>query len=575
MKSSKSILIIATFFFTIVAAHVQLAAQEHTHYKLIDLGAFGGPQSYVNIPDDNYAPVLNNQGTVVGWADTSTPDPYPNFCFDEDCFVARAFEWSNGVRIPFRGLAHGLSSLTAWISANGLITGTSENGEIDPLVSGFPELRAVLWKNGQIADLGTLPEGGYESAANAINSRSQVVGLATNTTPDSNSLIGLGYQTRAFLWDQERGMQDLGTLGTGTDAEAILVNDQDQIVGESYVNSTPSAYCAAVDFPLTTDAFLWEDGEMKDLGTFGGTCTLAFDLNNHGEVVGFSTLAGDQFQHAFLWARGSLHDLPNTLGGNNANAIQINEAGDAVGFASLPDDQTYHATLWTNSGMTDLGTLEGDQCSFADTVNATRQVVGQSATCDFGQVRAFLWENGSMVDLNTLIPPNSPLYLTSPGTINDRGEIAGMGVDSNGNQHAFLLVPCGDDDTACRNAVAGRAFRPTPVMTKPASNQNNAIRRMLRRRLGPLYKVPAPNASSEPRGAASADSALAAEGVFTKTDDSMLNSLDSHADPISRFATAPRCTREGWPCGREGPCCAGLKCVFHGGSTRAGYACEP
>ena len=32
---------------------------------------------------------------VVGWADTSMPDPYPAFCFNLDCFVSHA---SNGGR---------------------------------------------------------------------------------------------------------------------------------------------------------------------------------------------------------------------------------------------------------------------------------------------------------------------------------------------------------------------------------------------------------------------------------------------------------------------------------------------
>jgi probable HAF family extracellular repeat protein len=40
------------------------------------------------------------------------------------------------------------------------------------------------------------------------------------------------------------------------------------------------------------------------------------NINNQGQVIGISTLAGDQTYHPFLWDRGTLKDL-GTLGGNN------------------------------------------------------------------------------------------------------------------------------------------------------------------------------------------------------------------------------------------------------------------
>jgi len=492
MKLSKPACM-ATITFFVVAASLPLTAQghnqKHHHYKLIDMGTLGGPQSYLTIPD-NYAAVLNDQGTVTGWADTSTIDPYPNFCFNEDCFVSHAFQSRTGNLTDLGALPDGASSASTWISPNGLIAGVSQNGEIDPLVSGFPEFRAVLWKHGNISDLGTLPAGGYESIANAVNNSGLVVGVATNTTPDANSMFGLGYQTRAFRWDNETGMQDLGTLGTGTDAEALLVNQHEQIVGVSYTNSVPSSYCAqSFDLSLTTGAFLWQNGSMKDLGNFGGTCTFPTDLNDQGQVVGISTVSGDQFQHAFLWNHGSLNDLPNAIGGNNGAAVALNNAGDVVGWASLPGDQDIQAALWRNNTMTDLGTVGGDPCSVGFSINATKQVIGVSVpACDFSQSRAFLWEDGSIVDLNTLIPPHSKLYLTSPATINDQGEIAGVGLDSNSEGHAFLLIPCDENHPSVEGCdytlvdATAASSRPTPMVGDVSSRSlpQSLMRRMKR-----------------------------------------------------------------------------------------------
>jgi len=377
---------------------------------------------------------------MTGSADTPVSDPYPDFCFDDDCFVSHAVQWRNGVRTDLGALPGGASSASDWVSGNGLIAGLSENGELDPLIPGLPEVRAVLWRGGAITDLGTLPEGGFESIANAVNSDAQVVGLALNTIPDPDSMIGAGFQTRAFLW-RDGAMQDLGTLGAGTDAQAVLINERGQVVGWSYINSTPTTACNAGS--LVIDSFIWDrEHGMRDLGSLGGTCTLAADMNNDGQVVGFSDLPGDQSSHAFIWKHGSFHDLGGTLGGDFLAAFAINDAGTAVGFGFLPGNVMFHATLWKRpSEMLDLGGVGNDQCSFATSINAEKQVVGGSGDC-ISTGRVFLWEQGSMVDLNALIPAGSTLSLQNTETINDRGEIAGTGVDAYGNQHAFLAIPC-------------------------------------------------------------------------------------------------------------------------------------
>ena len=443
--------------FVVLASSVSFAAQEneapakkptqHHHYQFIDLGTFGGPTSYFSNGADG---ILNSRGTAVGWADTSTPDPYPGSCFNPDCFVSHAFQWQNGVLNDLGVLPGGASSLSTWISPNGLVAGFSQNGEIDPLIPGLPEDHAVLWRKGGILDLGTLP-GGYESQGYAVNSRGQVIGLALNGVPDPLSIFG--YQARAFLW-QNGAMQDLGTLG-GPDAIAFFLNEPGQVTGFSYISSTPNSVATPCGANIpTADPFLWDNVTMLDLGTLGGTCGIPSAINARGQVVGQSDMAGELTFHPFLWTKpGPMQDL-GTLGGDNGLTTWINDDGAIVGDADRPGSQQHDAVLWSDGMMIDLGVLAGDSCSKAYYVNSRVQIVGTSENqtlCDIptGE-HAFLWENGGpMVDLNSLVPPGSSLELTFAFAINDHGEIVGVGVpqgcapgDVDLCGHAFVLIPC-------------------------------------------------------------------------------------------------------------------------------------
>jgi probable HAF family extracellular repeat protein len=443
MKSRTLMWIAALTLFAALAVPVRLAAQ-HTRYKLIDFGPSG-----VGIPGRP----LNNRSTVVFGA-----------CGDPDCTVFHSFKWSNGV---FTDLGAGLSggSGPIWISDSGLILSNGSNGAIDPL-TGTPEQRGVFFtKDGQVIDIGTL-DGGNESFGLAVNNRGEVVGVASDSIPDPFSLFGFGTETRAILW-QKGVMQDLGTLG-GPDAIANLVNERGQVAGNSFINSTPNTITGVP----TSDPFLWKNGTMLDLGTLGGTFGIANWLNNRGQVVGQSNLAGDMTWHPFLWERGELRDL-GTLGGNDGLAMWLNDAGEVVGEADLRGSAVHHAFLWRNGVMTDLGSLGTD--SAASAINSKGQVVG-----DYSRIgvtmppfrHSFLWEkSGPMIDLNTLIPANSSLELVEANEINDRGEIVGVGVPAGLHcfpdfcGHAYLLIPCnGGDAEGCED---------NPV-DQTAVTQNNA-----------------------------------------------------------------------------------------------------
>jgi probable HAF family extracellular repeat protein len=434
-------------------------AQNHPHkyhhYQLIDIGTFGGPTSGINTePGQN---VINSKGTVVGGADTSIPTTEPN-CYNPigstDCFISHAFVWRANSLKDLGTLPGGNFSFATALNQRGQIAGLSENDQIDPF-SGYPEFHAVLWQSDQPLDLGTL--GGVSSLAFAVNNRGQVAGVALNDVPDPFSILGTGdgtslTQTRGFLW-QNGEMQDLGSLG-GPDTWANFVNDRGQVAGGSYT----SYIIDPITMTPPVGAFLWEDGKMKDLGNLGGDNGLlglpgiVAALNNRGQVTGSMMVAGNQFAHAFLWDGEKLLDL-RTLGGNFSFARGINDAGAVVGLAWLPGDQLKHGVLWRDGVMTDLGTLGGDPCSDAISVNSKGQVVGASQSAAGGcglWTTAFLWENGGpSVDLNSLVPSGSGVHLTAALWVNESGEIAAggnpPGCGTDTCGHAYVLIPCDEN----------------------------------------------------------------------------------------------------------------------------------
>jgi len=194
------------------------------------------------------------------------------------------------------------------------------------------------------------------------------------------------------------GFQGLRSSHRGR-RRAERINDNGQVVGGS---GTCATFNTIYLYNLVTvHALLWEKGKATDLGNLGGKTgraggNIAYDINNQGQVVGNSDLAGDTTFHAFVWTR--------------------------------------------RTGMQDLGTLSGDVASLSIGINDAGSVVGASLDANFN-LRAFLWEKSVMTDLNTLIVGNSPLYLLSGCSINSRGEITGLGLTSTGEIHTYLATP--------------------------------------------------------------------------------------------------------------------------------------
>jgi probable HAF family extracellular repeat protein len=459
MRSRPCIWMSVACLIAAVAMTIQLPAQDSAsnnnrqpRYRLIDLGTFGGGNSFIP-SGPPLLKVLNNQGAVIAFADTSTPDPYSPICLSPDCLVMHALKWENGVKTDLGALPGVNGSVAIAINELNLTVGGSENGSVDS-ATGYPEYDAIVWNHGTLTNLGTF--GGTDSIAFAVNDWGQTVGWASNAIPDSFT-SGLGpcatldcwpvtTQMRAFFWQNGR-KQDLGTLGNGNDAAATLINDLGMVGGVSYTNTIPS------DLGIPTqDPFFWLAGRMTDLGTLGsGHYSYSNWMNLFGQTVGNSAPA-DSWYHGFVWNGGRMQDLGLPLGGDFSTANWVNDVGQIVGDASFAGNQTYHAVLWSQGIVTDLGVVSGAGCSYAESINLVGQVVGDLADCTTGEdVSTFLWQNGTMYDLNTLIPPGSGFTLTEVWQINDQGEIAGTATLANGDGHAFLLIPCNQGN--CQNQL--------------------------------------------------------------------------------------------------------------------------
>lgn len=311
-------------------------------YEIIDLGTLGGAYSR--------ARGVNDFGQVVGWSSYDTSGKQHAFLYDNGTMYDLGI-----LGCPTSGCADEGRSEAWSINNSGQIVGRSDG-------------HAFLYENGVMSDLGTL--GGTTSRAYDINNSGLIVG-------DSDNAQTYG---QAFLYSGGT-MQGIGSNFT----HAWGINDAGLIVGNQRVNVGDTHY---------RHASLYDGNTWNDLGTLDGfTGSLATDINNIGQVVGYSENP-NAYTQAFLYDGGVMSAL--TLGGNNSYAWSINDSG---------------------------------------------QIVGTSSTAMSVHMRAFLYDSGTMYNLNDLIPANSGWILQTALDMNKAGQIVGVGNYNGIGTRAFLMTP--------------------------------------------------------------------------------------------------------------------------------------
>jgi probable HAF family extracellular repeat protein len=262
---------------------------------------------------------------------------------------------------------------------------------------------AALFRNGKVADLGTL-KGGVYSRATGINASGQVVGFS-GAKPDDSSA------NRAFIWNASTGMLDMGTLG-GAGAQAFGINDSGFVTGTAQVADSSRLEI--------THAFIYQPQlvpgrntkKMIDLGTLGGNDSYGMAINANNHVVGYSTLNGGLDRiHAFLHDGRKMRDLGSLDGSVSGNdqsyALGINIIDQVVGYSYIPARSEEGASA-----------------------HPVKQV-------------AFIYSQGEMMDLNGLIGPAAAkhYWLRAATAINNNGLIVAIAEDLGTNEiHAVLLT---------------------------------------------------------------------------------------------------------------------------------------
>ena len=247
---------------------------------------------------------------------------------------------------------------------------------------------------------------GHLVRAEAVNNLGDVAGYTTDPAT---------YMMQGFVWAPDSGFTELGSLPVPehNESSAYAINDAGQVAGASI-------YWDWDLFDYAGASILWTPGSgMEDLGTFGGYKSQSWGLNEAGQVVGESMMP-DDLSRAFLWDPGSgiqdlgLLPLPDH---NVSKAIDINNHGTVVGFSSIWNPTSYwietRTFIWDPvNGMQEIEVaIPGyEQYIVPNAINDEGVVVGAAYTSSFGSgpSRAFRWDpvNGA-TDLGALFGPES------------------------------------------------------------------------------------------------------------------------------------------------------------------------
>jgi len=284
--------------------------------------------------------------------------------------------------------------------------------------TGEATYRSFVNYGGGPRDLGLL--GGISNQAVAINDKGEVLGNWTTTSG----------QARGYLYHRGSFRQLAGVEGQRT--RYVDINNAGYILASSGPPASkpgagnPSGYLRAPNGSYRLIASL----------PYPNPTTQVEALNNRNQVTGESgelILPEIQF-YAFTWSRGVTRQLGH-FGYAPNYGLDINDRGQVAGYTSTATFREALATVWTHGRPTLIDTRPASMYRFstANAINNHGHVVGNA-----NQIGAFIYRGRRMESLNSLIDPKSGWNITFSRAINDAGQIAADAVRG-GVQYAVRL----------------------------------------------------------------------------------------------------------------------------------------
>ncbi|GAA2908438.1 hypothetical protein GCM10010517_74870 [Streptosporangium fragile] len=199
------------------------------------------------------------------------------------------------------------------------------------------------------------------------------------------------------------------------------INDKGQIVGVDWIRDA--------------------DGSVLKLGSFKGQYIEVYSLNNSGLVVGGADMHPDPKVREYRAFRIKIPGEPVNaqrdrldFKGDSTVAFDINDVGQVAGYG-VDESGGHVPLLWEASG-----TAKPMTTNYGGMMNAINNAgigVGKMYGSDRGFVAA-MYANGVGVDLNSLVSATG-LKLTEATDINDNNQITGIAKDGENIAHAFRI----------------------------------------------------------------------------------------------------------------------------------------